>query len=68
MDGVALARALRKMRSDLPIIASTGQGEQSGVAEFQALGVENFLTKPFNTQQLLATIRDTLEEKAGAPV
>jgi two-component system, cell cycle sensor histidine kinase and response regulator CckA len=64
MDGAALARALRKMKSDLPIIASTGQGEQSRLAEFQALGVKNFLTKPYDTQQLLATIHDTLQEKA----
>src|SRR6202011_4937563 len=33
MDGAALARTLKKMKSDLPIIASTGQGEQSAVAE-----------------------------------
>jgi PAS domain S-box-containing protein len=68
MDGAALARTLRKMKSDLPIIASTGQGEQSGVAEFQALGVNNFLTKPYNTQQLLGTIHDTLEEKSESAV
>jgi CheY-like chemotaxis protein len=64
MDGAMLARALKKMKSDLPIIASTGQGEQAGVPEFQALGVRNFLAKPYNTQQLLATIHDTLQEKA----
>jgi two-component system, cell cycle sensor histidine kinase and response regulator CckA len=62
MDGAALARALRKMRSDLPIIASTGQGEPKGVTEFQAVGVKSFLAKPYNTQQLLTTIHDTLEE------
>jgi PAS domain S-box-containing protein len=68
MDGAALARALRKMKSDLPIIASTGQDEQSGMAEFQAIGVKNFLTKPYNTQQLLATIHDSLQEKAVSVV
>jgi FixJ family two-component response regulator len=64
MGGAALARALRKMKSDLPIIASTGQGEQTGLTDFQALGVKNFLAKPYNTQQLLATVHDTLQEKA----
>jgi two-component system cell cycle sensor histidine kinase/response regulator CckA len=64
MDGAALARALKKMKSDLPIIASTGQGEQAGLADFEALGVKNILAKPYNTQQLLATVRDTLQEKA----
>jgi hypothetical protein len=65
MDGAALARALKKMKSDLPIIASTGQGEQAGLADFEALGVKNFLAKPYSTQQLLATVRDTLREKTG---
>jgi PAS domain S-box-containing protein len=68
MDGLALTRALKKMKSNLPVIASTGQGEQTGVAEFQALGVKHFLIKPYDTQQLLATIHDTLEEKSASAV
>ena len=68
MDGATLARALRKMKSDLPIIASTGQGGQSGFADFQVLGVKNFLTKPYNTEQLLTTIHDALQEKAELAV
>jgi PAS domain S-box-containing protein len=61
MDGVTLVRALRKMKPDVPIIASTGQSVEPSVAEFQSLNVKNFLTKPYNTQQLLTTIHDTLE-------
>jgi len=68
MDGAALTRALRKMKSDLPIIASTGQGEPVGLAEFEALGVKNILAKPYNTQQLLATVHDTLQKKAELAV
>ena len=64
MDGVALVRALKKMKSDIPIIASTGQGDQPGVDELEALGVTNFLTKPYNTEKLLVTVHETL--RAGA--
>jgi PAS domain S-box-containing protein len=64
MDGVTLVRALRKMKSDIPIIASTGQGDQTEMAELRSLGVKNFLTKPYNTEQLLTTIHDVLEENA----
>ena len=60
MDGIALVRSLKKMRPDLSIVASSGQGEQAGVAELQSLGVKNFLTKPYNTERLLATLDDTL--------
>jgi two-component system, cell cycle sensor histidine kinase and response regulator CckA len=68
MDGAALARALKKMKSDLPIIASTGQGEQAGVADCEALGVRNILAKPYNMQQLLATVHDTLQQKSESAV
>jgi two-component system cell cycle sensor histidine kinase/response regulator CckA len=61
MNGVALVRALRKMKSNIPIIASTGQGDQPGMVELQSLGVKNFLTKPYNTEKLLATMHDTLQ-------
>ncbi len=63
MDGGTLARALKKMKSDLPIIASTGQGDQAGRADFECLGVKNILTKPYNTQLLLKTVHDTLQEQ-----
>jgi CheY-like chemotaxis protein len=49
------------MKPDLPVIASTGQEEPLGAAEFQALGVKNFLTKPYNTAELLATVHETLQ-------
>jgi DNA-binding NtrC family response regulator len=50
-----------KMKPNLPVIASTGQGEPLGVVEFQALGMKNFLTKPYNTEKLLATVHQTLQ-------
>ena len=60
MDGTALVRSLKKMRPDLSIVASTGQGERADVAELQSLGVKNFLSKPYNTERLLATLDDAL--------
>jgi len=72
MDGIALVRSLKKMRPDLSIVASTGQGEQAGVAELQSLGVKNFLTKPYDTERLLAALDDTLHgresESLGVPM
>jgi PAS domain S-box-containing protein len=60
MDGIALVRSLKKMRPELSIVASTGQGEQASVGELQSLGVKNFLSKPYNTERLLATLDDAL--------
>ena len=65
MDGIALVRSLKKMRPNISIVASTGQGEQASVAELQSLGVKNFLTKPYNTERLLAALDDTLHGRDG---
>jgi two-component system cell cycle sensor histidine kinase/response regulator CckA len=64
LDGVALIRAIKKMKPEMIFIASTGQGEETRVAELQSLNVGNFLTKPYDTARLLKILRDTLN---GAP-
>ncbi len=63
MDGVALIRTMKKMKSNLSFIASTGQGEQTRLSELQSLGVSHFLSKPYDSQKLLQTMHDALAEK-----
>jgi len=65
MDGVMLIRAIKKMKPDTAILASTGQGEQGRMAELQSLSVNNFLTKPYNTEKLLLGLRNALEGRVG---
>lgn len=64
MDGVALIRAVKKLKSNTTFIASTSQGEHARHSELQALGVTNRLTKPYDTQKLLETLRDSLASRA----
>ena len=66
MDGVMLIRAIRKMKPAMKFIASTGQGEETRVPELETLHVANFLTKPYDTERLLKTLRDTLTSKPSA--
>jgi PAS domain S-box-containing protein len=68
MDGVALIRAIKKMKPATMFIASTGQGEKTRTGELESLGVKNFLTKPYDTQTLLTTVRDTLNGAPSNPV
>ena len=50
------------------VIASTGQGEHADTSELEPLGVINYLTKPYDTGQLLQTLSDALEGKpSGSP-
>ena len=56
IDGIALIRALKKMKPGMIFIASTGQGDEPRLAELQELGVVNFLTKPYDTRKLLTVL------------
>jgi PAS domain S-box-containing protein len=60
VDGVALVRVIKKMRPEMSFIASTGQRDEARVSELQALGVSNFLGKPYDTQSLLKKVHDAL--------
>ena len=70
MDGMELVRALRKMKPDVRIIAFTGQDQQARLSELQAMKVNNFLSKPFGTDKLLAAVHTSVgtTNEAGAEV
>jgi two-component system, cell cycle sensor histidine kinase and response regulator CckA len=67
IDGIALIRALKKMKPDMIFIASTGQEDEPRLAELQELGVVNFLSKPYDTRKLL-TVLETAVLKQLAPL
>ncbi len=65
VDGLTLARALRAMKSTLPIIASTGLGEKDQLAELKMINVAAILHKPYSAAALLRAIHDALHASTG---
>jgi CheY-like chemotaxis protein len=63
MDGIELIRSLKRVRPEVRVIASTGEGEEAHHREFQELGIINFLTKPYDAEKLLTAVRDTLARR-----
>ena len=64
MDGLALIRTLQKMKPDVCIIASTGQGGlEQGARELPGLNVRACLAKPYNKETLLKTLHDALNHQ-----
>ena len=61
MDGVELARALKKINPEVKIIASTGQASEILQADLQALGVHLILRKPYDIKQLLAALQSAFQ-------
>lgn len=58
-DGYYICRELRK-RSDLPIIVVTSRDSEIDELMAMNLGADDFVTKPYNTQILLARISSVL--------
>jgi two-component system, OmpR family, KDP operon response regulator KdpE len=67
LDGIDLLRQLRQEGSDVPVIVlSARQGQSDKVAALDA-GADDYLTKPFGLDELLARIRAALR-RAAPPV
>ena len=64
MNGVNLLRALRKIRQDVPVIASTGLGERAQLDKLEEMGVKTTLRKPYHSGVLLRTIHGLLHPRA----
>ena len=74
MSGLELCRRLR-LASQVPIIVLSVKGEEKTKVEALDAGADDFVTKPFSMEELLARIRATLrrapvrvDEDAGATV
>jgi two-component system KDP operon response regulator KdpE len=56
MDGLAVARAIRG-RAPTPIIVVSGEGDERTKVQALDEGADDYVTKPFGRQELLARIR-----------
>lgn len=66
MDGLDLCRRIRAI-STVPIIVLSAKGEEKTKVEALDLGADDFVTKPFGIDELLARIRSSLR-RAVTPV
>ncbi len=64
-DGIALARSLREW-SRVPIIVISARGREADKVEALDAGADDYLTKPFGVNELLARIRVALRRAAEA--
>jgi two-component system, NtrC family, response regulator GlrR len=60
MDGMALFAATRERNPGLPVIILTAHGTIPDAIEATKKGVFSYLTKPFDSQQLLSTVDDAI--------
>ena len=66
MDGVAVIQRIRSW-SNMPIIVISARSEDSDKIDALDAGADDYLTKPFSVEELLARLRVTQRRLAAAP-
>ena len=63
MDGIEVLKIFKKMDPQLPVVMLTGHGSEQAARDGLALGAFDYLTKPCDLEDLLATITKAAERK-----
>jgi two-component system KDP operon response regulator KdpE len=63
MQGLELLRRIRAQREDLPILVLSSRGDEVTKVEALDLGADDYVTKPFGMEELLARIRAALRHQ-----
>ncbi len=64
-DGFEVARTIRKW-SEVPIIMLTARGQEKDKVQALDIGADDYLTKPFGIEELLARVRVALRRISGS--
>ena len=62
-DGFEVCQAIRR-QSDVPIIMLSARGQEKDIVHALDLGADDYLTKPFGVEEMLARVRATLRRSA----
>ena len=62
MTGLELAREVKNIRNNIPIILISGNSESFSEESLRKSGIEYFSMKPFSTKEISAIIREALEQ------
>ncbi len=63
LDGFEVIRRLREAGSSVPIIVLSSRADERGKVEALDLGADDYVTKPFGVEELLARIRSALRHR-----
>ena len=63
MDGLDLLRTVRTRDERVPIVVLSSRGDEAAKVQALDLGADDYLTKPFGTEELLARIRTALRHQ-----
>lgn len=67
VDGFTIAKEIRKINKNIPIIFLTAKSLKDDVLEGFKSGADDYLTKPFDSEVLLAKIRAIMRRNSNRP-
>ncbi len=65
MDGFTALREMRQIKIDAPVLMLTAKGDSTDKVKGLDLGADDYLSKPFSMDELLARVRALLRRSAG---
>jgi two-component system, LuxR family, response regulator FixJ len=63
MSGIDLLRRLKELKVGIPVIVITGHGDVPLAVEAMKIGAADFFEKPFNDDQLVASVHAALQQQ-----
>src|SRR5215467_13923374 len=63
MSGIELLRRLKELKIGVPVIVITGHGDVPLAVEAMKIGAADFFEKPFDDDQLVASVRAALQHQ-----
>ncbi len=63
IQGLDLLRMIRKLDESVPIVILSSRGDEVGKVEALDLGADDYVTKPFGMDELLALMRTALRHQ-----
>ncbi|HDR04085.1 MAG TPA: hybrid sensor histidine kinase/response regulator, partial [Candidatus Marinimicrobia bacterium] len=63
MSGLELAKKVRQIRSDIPVIICTGFSDIINEENFRSFGIDAILYKPVQLNEMVRTISDLVQKK-----
>jgi len=67
MSGFELARAIKDLRPDIPIVLCTGFDDEDDMARAKAIGISEVVMKPLRMQALAEIVRRVLDRRKTRP-
>jgi two-component system OmpR family response regulator len=66
MEGISVLRNWRSANRDMPVLILTARGTWTEKVEGLNAGADDYITKPFHVEEVLARLRALIRRKSGA--